>query len=108
MVFEIRKTTEPVERSERVPSGWLFLLLLLAPDLGMLGYLANSRIGAVIYNIAHLETIPLMLLFISFLSGWAGIIPFALIWLAHIGMDRAVGYGLKYPALFQDTHLSHV
>jgi hypothetical protein len=89
-------------------SGWVFLLLILAPDLGMLGYLANPRVGATIYDIVHLEAIPLLLLVFFFVAGWLTILPLPLIWLAHIGMDRTFGYGLKYPTYFQDTHLSHV
>ena len=87
---------------------WLLLVLALAPDLAMLGYLAGPRIGATAYDLAHTSVAPLLL-------GGAGVIwdsdtavKLALIWATHIGVDRAVGYGLKYPTGFKDTHLQRV
>ena len=86
--------------------GWgLFALLFLAPDLSIAGYLAGSRIGAVTYNVVHTYVGPAALACAAVLwlgPFWLGI---ALIWSAHIGFDRAVGYGLKLPAGFHDTHL---
>jgi hypothetical protein len=88
---------------------WLMLLaLLLAPDLAALGYLAGPRLGSALYNLAHTTVLPLALLAGSFLSGWAVGLLLAAIWLAHIGMDRLLGYGLKYATGFKDTHLSRV
>ena len=86
---------------------WLFALLFLVPDLSMLGYLAGPRIGAAAYNAAHATLGPVAL----GLIGWAaapGLLPFALIWLAHIGFDRVLGYGLKYASGFRDTHLGRI
>jgi hypothetical protein len=86
--------------------GWgLYAALLLVPDLAMLGYLAGPRIGAACYNLAHTYALPALLgaLAWALASPLAGAI--ALIWLAHVGMDRAVGYGLKYPDSFHHTHL---
>jgi len=74
---------------------WLFAVLLLSPDLFMLGYTRNAAWGAAIYNLVHTVTGPLLLLGIALAVGAQGCIPYALIWLAHIGMDRALGYGLK-------------
>jgi hypothetical protein len=89
-------------------ASWLlFALLFLAPDLFMLGYLANSRAGAALYNFAHTLLTPGILLAIGFLAGKT-FLPLALIWTAHIGLDHLLGYGLKYPAHFKDTHLQHV
>jgi len=87
--------------------GWgLFALLILAPDLSALGYLAGPRAGATAYNAAHTYLWPFALLAL----GQFGDLPMgtglALIWAAHIGMDRAVGYGLKYARRFKATHLS--
>jgi hypothetical protein len=90
-------------------SPWLLLVLLaLAPDLSMLGYAAGSVVGAFAYDIAHTYAVPVAL-------GTAGVIAdgelalqVALIWSAHIGVDRAIGYGLKYRAGFDDTHLQRV
>lgn len=86
-------------------AGWgLFALLFFAPDLLMLGYLANPQIGSACYNLAHTEVLPILLLI---LAGPA-VAPYAWIWLAHIGFDRMAGYGLKYPTFFKDTHLQRV
>jgi Domain of unknown function (DUF4260) len=86
---------------------WL-LPLLLAPDLSMLGYLGGPRLGAVTYNAAHNLVIALALLGV----GWyAAIAPLALagaLFLAHVGMDRTLGYGLKLPTDFRDTHLGRI
>ena len=88
---------------------WLaFLVLLLAPDLAMIGYLAGPRIGSIAYNLAHTTTLPLLLLVGSWLAGQPlGVLAVA-IWLAHIGLDRLIGYGLKYPGGFRETHLDRV
>ncbi|WP_276258140.1 DUF4260 domain-containing protein [Haloglomus litoreum] len=87
-------------------SVWLLLILALAPDLSMIGYLAGTRIGSLSYNIVHTYTLPLALGSLGF---WADIrmaLLIALIWAAHIGADRLVGYGLKFESGFKDTHLS--
>jgi hypothetical protein len=86
----------------------LFALLFLAPDLFMLGYLLNVKWGSALYNLVHTLTGPGLLLLACHLGGAPQIIPYALIWLAHIGFDRMLGYGLKYPTQFKDTHLQHV
>ena len=83
-------------------------MLFLAPDLIMLGYLLNVKVGAAAYNLVHTVTLPLALLVASLILAAPGWIPYALIWLAHIGFDRALGFGLKYPTSFNDTHLQHV
>jgi hypothetical protein len=87
---------------------WVFAVLLLAPDLAMLGYLANVKIGAALYNLAHTEAGPVLLLVASVVAPLPALEPYALIWLAHLGMDRMLGYGLKYPTQFKDTHLQRV
>ena len=87
---------------------WLFLVLLLAPDLGGLGYLFGPRIGAVAYDTTHLEALQVLLATGGVLAGSYVSIKLGLIWLAHIGMDRALGYGLKYPTHHRDTHLQRV
>ena len=89
--------------------GWLLLVVLfLAPDLSMLGYLAGPRVGAVAYNLAHTYVGPVALALVGVLGESDRAVQLALIWLAHIGVDRAVGYGLKYPTAFNDTHLQRV
>lgn len=89
-------------------SGLAFLALVLLPDLGMLGYLINPRVGSLTYNAVHVYTLPAVLMGL----GLAATIPLALqiglIWAAHIGIDRVAGYGLKYPTMFKDTHMQRV
>ncbi|GCE49909.1 uncharacterized protein DUF4260 [Thermosporothrix hazakensis] len=86
----------------------LFLLLLFVPDLSMLGYLAGARVGAIIYNLIHAYVLPLALLAFGLIGNNTLLALLALIWLAHIGLDRVLGYGLKYPTFFKDTHLNRV
>jgi hypothetical protein len=89
--------------------GWVLLLVLfLAPDFSMLGYLAGPRAGAAGYDVAHTSVLPLALGAVGVLSDADTAVQLALIWLAHIGLDRALGYGLKYPTGFKDTHLQRV
>jgi hypothetical protein len=90
-------------------ASWMaFLALCLWPDLFMLGYLVNARVGARLYNLVHTETLPIALAGASVGFRQSGLMAFSLIWLAHIGVDRALGYGLKYPTTFKDTHLQRV
>jgi hypothetical protein len=83
---------------------WLaFALLFLAPDLSLAAYAAGPRAGAAGYNLVHSYVGPLLLAGAMVAAGaWPGI---ALIWTAHIGLDRMMGFGLKYGTAFQDTHL---
>lgn len=87
---------------------WLFLLLLLVPDISMVGYLINKSRGAWIYNVAHTYITPALLAALAVGIDSEMLLHTALIWFAHIGMDRMVGYGLKYATDFQDTHLNRV
>lgn len=85
--------------------GWLrFAWLFLLPDISMAGYLAGKRVGAIIYNAMHTYVGPLALAALA-LAGQSQLTPYALIWIAHIGLDRMLGFGLKYPTGFGDTHL---
>jgi len=93
-------------------SWWMFAILFLAPDLSFLGYLFGPKVGAVVYNICHSTILPLLIGIAGYVLDdfilrdilWAT----ALIWLAHIGFDRMLGYGLKYGSAFQDTHLGRI
>lgn len=87
-------------------SWWRFWLLLLVPDVAMAGYWLGARWGSVCYNVAHSYVGPAALLGIAVVGGQMTWIPYLLIWSAHIGMDRALGYGLKYPDSFKQTHLN--
>ena len=86
----------------------LFAILFLAPDLFMLGYLINPRTGAATYNLAHTLLFPITLLLVAYTSNHALLTALSLIWIAHIALDRLLGYGLKYPTWFKDTHLQHI
>ena len=86
----------------------LFGVLLLAPDISMLGYLAGPRVGAAIYNAFHAYALPALVGALGMIFASPLAVAVALIWFAHIGMDRTVGYGLKYPSSFKDTHLERV
>ena len=86
----------------------VFLVLFLAPDVSAVGFLAGGRAGAISYDLVHTLAGPVVL-------GAAGVavdarvaVQLALIWAAHIGFDRAVGYGLRYPASPRETHLDRV
>jgi hypothetical protein len=87
---------------------WLFALLFFTPDISALGYLFNVRIGATCYNVIHVEVLPAALALVGFLMAEPFLMALACIWFAHIGMDRLLGFGLKYPTRFPDTHLQHV
>ena len=89
-------------------SWWLFLALFLAPDVGFLGYLAGPRVGALVYNTLHFVLAPALLGGVALAAGWPLGVAIALIWAAHIAFDRALGYGLKYPSGFGDTHLGRI
>ena len=89
-------------------NGLLFVVLLLAPDLSALGYLVDVRTGALTYNFVHTYVVPGILFALGYAMSAPLAIQIALIWFAHIGMDRALGFGLKYPTEFKDTHLQHV
>jgi hypothetical protein len=83
----------------------LFLALFLVPDLSMLGYARGPRVGAAAYNAAHSYVGPALLATLGLFLGAHGALIAAAIWVAHIGLDRALGYGLKYGTAFRDTHL---
>jgi len=87
---------------------WLYAVLFLAPDLSFLGYLLGPKIGAWVYNTAHSEIIPIAMLTVGFGFAPPLLLSVALIWLAHIGADRALGYGLKYGSGFGFTHLGRI
>lgn len=87
-------------------SWWLFAALFLAPDLFMLGYLRGPRLGAAVYNLGHSTALALPVAALGLAAGWPGVAALGLIWTAHIGFDRMLGYGLKYAGGFRATHLS--
>ena len=90
-------------------SWWWFLVLILVPDMGMLGYLVNSKIGAWTYNLCHHQGLAILIFLVgtvvipSEILSLAGIILFS-----HAAMDRIFGYGLKYEEGFKFTHLGQI
>jgi hypothetical protein len=89
-------------------SWWLFAALWIAPDLSLLGYLAGPGWGARIYNAIHSYVTPATLAVSAMLLRSTVLVPIALIWFNHIGIDRLLGFGLKYPAGFAWTHLGRI
>ena len=85
-----------------------FVALFLAPDLSFLGYLAGPRSGSVVYNAVHTYVGPVALGVAGVLMDADVVVQVALIWIAHIGVDRALGFGLRYPTDSKDTHLDRV
>jgi hypothetical protein len=89
-------------------SWWLFAVLWLVPDLSMMGYRAGPRWGAHCYNSVHSYLLPVVLAIGGFSLHRDRLLAISLIWCNHIGVDRLLGYGLKYPAGFGFTHLSRL
>jgi Domain of unknown function (DUF4260) len=83
----------------------LFALLILAPDLAMLVYLIGPRAGAAAYNLVHTYALALPLALAGYWLASPTALALGLIWIAHIGTDRMLGYGLKCSSAFSDTHL---
>jgi len=89
--------------------GWIFFVLLfLLPDVSMAGYLANTRVGAYMYNAAHTYVGPAILTMIGWFAEAPIMYSIALVWTSHIGFDRALGYGLKFPTSFHETRLGRI
>ncbi|MGQ0683854.1 DUF4260 domain-containing protein [Bradyrhizobium sp.] len=89
-------------------SWWVYAILFLAPDLSFAAYLAGPKAGALVYNAAHSYLGPVALMTAGLATTSPLVLSVAMIWLAHIGIDRALGYGLKYQAGFAFTHLGKI
>jgi hypothetical protein len=87
---------------------WLVPLTLLLPDLTMIGYLGGARVGSYLYNLGHSTPLPAATVAIGWWQDKSLVLALGLIWLAHIGVDRLIGYGLKYDDHFQHTHLGRL
>lgn len=88
---------------------WMYFILLLAPDIGILGYtLKNKKVASLIYNIFHTYSFPFLLGVFALTNGLEVIALLSLIWMAHIGLDRLFGFGLKFQTHFKDTHLQRL
>jgi Domain of unknown function (DUF4260) len=84
---------------------WLVPTGILVPDVAMGGYAAGTRPGAYLYNLAHATPLPAVTLGIGYWQTDRLVMALALVWLAHIGLDRLLGFGLKYNDRFVHTHL---
>ncbi|HEY5185540.1 MAG TPA: DUF4260 domain-containing protein [Actinomycetes bacterium] len=84
---------------------WLLPATLLLPDLGALGYLVSRSAGALVYNLAHATPLPLALVGVGLWQQQMLVVALATVWLAHIGMDRAMAYGFKHDGDPNHTHL---
>ncbi len=89
-------------------SWWIFFLFLLSPDISAFAYLVDEKVGAIIYNLFHTYAFSVPALLIGFLLNHHIIMIIGIIWVAHIGIDRLFGYGLKNPTAFKDTHLQKI
>ena len=89
-------------------SWWIYAALFLVPDLSFAAYLAGPRFGALVYNAAHSYLAPMVVITTGFATASPLVLSIAMIWLAHIGFDCALGYGLKYAAGFGFTHLGRI
>jgi hypothetical protein len=84
---------------------WLYPVLLLTPDIFMLGYLRNTKLGSITYNLGHSYPIAALVTVLGFTFASPIAIAIGAIWFGHIGWDRMFGYGLKYGTSFKHTHL---
>jgi len=89
-------------------SWWIYAILFLVPDLSFAAYLAGPRAGAIVYNAAHSYMAPMALMVVGLGISSPLVRSIATIWLAHIAIDRALGYGLKYATGFGFTHLGRI
>jgi hypothetical protein len=89
-------------------SWWIYAILFFVPDASFSGYLAGPKFGATVYNSAHSYLAPMAMMTFGFVTSSPLVLSIAMIWLAHIGFDRMLGYGLKYADGFGFTHLGRI
>lgn len=90
-------------------NSWVkFAVLFFVPDVFMLGYLCGPKAGAAVYNLGHTYTAPFLLSLVAYFTHVPLLFYLSIIWTAHIGFDRLLGFGLKYPTAFKPTHLGKV
>lgn len=89
-------------------SWWLFFVLILLPDIGMLGYLVNPKIGALVYNICHHKGLALAIYFLGIYFEIDLLQLTGIIFFTHASLDRVFGYGLKFEDAFSNTHLGRI
>ena len=84
---------------------WIWLLIFFSPDVSMLGYLINAKVGAITYNIFHHKGIAIVFMTIGYFMNIEVVLAVGILLFAHASFDRIWGYGLKYHTNFNDTHL---
>ena len=89
-------------------SWWVYAVLFFVPDLSFAAYFAGPRTGALLYNATHSYLAPMAMMTSGFATASPLVLSIAMVWLAHIGLDRALGYGLKYASGFGFTHLGRI
>lgn len=89
-------------------SWWVFVFLIFAPDISMLGYLKDKEYGARLYNIGHSYVLAISLIALAVLTDIKLIMSVGLILFSHISLDRMLGFGLKYRDSFKETHMQKV
>jgi hypothetical protein len=94
--------------SQTTLAWWWFPLLILVPDLSMVGYLGGPRSGAILYNIFHHQALAILVIVLGHYFKHEWLYVAGVILLAHAAMDRIFGYGLKYPDSFSNTHLGWI
>jgi hypothetical protein len=87
---------------------WVFPALILLPDIGMLGYTINNKIGAVMYNLFHHKGLAIVIAVLGYYLHQEELILAGVILFSHAAMDRVMGYGLKYETGFRFTHLGNL
>ena len=87
---------------------WLYLILFLSPDIGMLGYMINTKIGAFTYNLFHHKATASIVLILGVIQSNDYLLLAGLLLLAHSSFDRVLGYGLKYPDNFKHTNVGYL
>lgn len=93
----------------KLDGNWvLFILLLFVPDISMIGYLKDNKLGAIIYNLGHNLVLSIALIIFGYITNIELLIFLGLILSAHIGIDRTLGYGLKEKEGFKFTHLGKI
>ena len=92
-----------------VGESWLlFLVAWIIPDVGMIGYLKNKKLGALFYNTTHTYLFSLSLVSAGYYLDNNILLALGIIFTNHIGLDRFLGFGLKYPNGFKDTHIQRL
>lgn len=94
--------------SLREQSWLIFILLLLTPDISMIGYIKDKKIGSIIYNLVHNYILAIALVILGNISPYDWMVTLGIILFAHVSLDRLFGFGLKYTSDFKDTHIQKI